>query len=49
MKGLRDWSKILIIIPIRQLHMSLYKNKLFFNFLQNSFMLLWWGGYNILA
>lgn len=24
--------------------MSLYKNKLFFNFLQNSFMLLWGGG-----
>lgn len=42
MEGLRDWSKI-IIIPIRQLHMSLYKNKLFFNFLQNSFMLLWGG------
>lgn len=39
LKGLRDWSKI-IIIPIRQLHMSLYKNKFFFNFLQNSFILL---------
>lgn len=46
MKGLRGWSKIINNNnknPIRQLHMILYKNKLLFSFLQNSFMLLWRG------